>query len=156
MSLRLIGSEGVWAGVWYCGSTLWIYCADSGSKRISAAQTLAPNYVIYSQWQRPYWDVLPSLFHSGRKRRCIVHLFYSCCVRNRSLVHSFTNPYMVYGGWVDYTREEVNGFGRWHIHYAWDLRCCKNIFVRHVLLYYMYLILENNINSNTTQNYFIL
>ncbi len=40
---------------------LWLqtnlYCADSGSKQISTAQTRAPNDVIYSRWQRPYWDV---------------------------------------------------------------------------------------------------
>ncbi len=71
---------------------LWLqtnlYCADSGSKQISTAHTRAskqiillrlgpPNYVIYSRWQQSYWDVFASLFYSGRKRRCIVHLFYS-------------------------------------------------------------------------------
>ncbi len=68
---------------WFCGSLggsliprlhlttllcwLWLqtnlYCADSGSKRISTAQTLAPNDVIYSRWQWPYWDALTSLFY---------------------------------------------------------------------------------------------
>ncbi len=37
---------------------LWLqtnlYCADSGSKQISTAQTLAPNEVLYSRWQQPY------------------------------------------------------------------------------------------------------
>ncbi len=54
-----------------------VYCADLGSKQISTAQTRAPNGVIFSRWQRPYWDDLPSLFYSGRKRRRVVHLFYS-------------------------------------------------------------------------------
>ncbi len=78
---------------WVCGSLiprlhlttllcrLWLqtnlYCADSGSKQISTAQTRAPNDVIYSRWQQPYWDLFASLFYSGRKRRCVVHLFYS-------------------------------------------------------------------------------
>ncbi len=52
-----------------------LYCADSGSKRISTAQTWAPNDVLFSRWQRPYWDPLPSLFYSGRKQRGVVHLF---------------------------------------------------------------------------------
>ncbi len=60
---------------------LWLqtnlYCADSGSKRISDTQTLAPNDIIYSRWQQPNWDAFTSLFYSGRKRRRIVHLFYS-------------------------------------------------------------------------------
>ncbi len=77
MSLWLIGSAGVWAGVWFHGSTSRHYCADSGSKRISTAQTLTPNYVIYSRWQRLYCDDLPSLFYSGRKQRRVVQLFYS-------------------------------------------------------------------------------
>ncbi len=52
-----------------------LYCTDSGSKRISTVQTRAPNDVIYSRWQWPYWDALASLFYSGRKWRCVVHLF---------------------------------------------------------------------------------
>ncbi len=48
---------------------------DSGSKWISTVQTRAPNDVIYSRWQRPYWDAFTSLFYSGRKQRCVVHLF---------------------------------------------------------------------------------
>ncbi len=75
MSLWLIVSAGVWAGVWFRGSTSRLYCADSGSKRISTAQTRAPNDVIFARWQRPYWEA--SLFYSGRKRSCVVHLFYS-------------------------------------------------------------------------------
>ncbi len=72
---------------------LWLqtnlYCADSGSKQISTAQTRAPNDVIYSRWQRPYWDDLPSLFYSGRKRRCGVHLFCSLWHRRALQSHSF-------------------------------------------------------------------
>ncbi len=85
MSLWLIGSVGVWAGVWFHGSTSQHYCADSGSKRISTVQTRAPNYLIYSRWQQPYWDVFASLFYSGRyfRRfyRPVVHLFYSLWFR---------------------------------------------------------------------------
>ncbi len=70
----------VWAGVWYRGSTSRTYWAVSGSKRISTAQTLALNDVIFSRWQRPYWDPLASLFYSGKKRRCAVHLFLQSMV----------------------------------------------------------------------------
>ncbi len=67
---------------WVCGSLiprlhLMTLLRRLGSKRISTAQTRAPNDVIFARWQRPYWDALASLFNSGRKRRRVVHLFYS-------------------------------------------------------------------------------
>ncbi len=65
-----------------------LYCTDSDSKLISTAQTLAPNDVIYSRWQRPYWDALDSLFYSGRNWRCVVHLFV-CNVAPKSLFFYF-------------------------------------------------------------------
>ncbi len=76
VSLWLIRSAGVWAGVWFHGSTSRHYCADSGSKHISTVQTIAPNDVIISRWQRPYWDPLASLFYSEIKWRRVVHLFF--------------------------------------------------------------------------------
>ncbi len=91
MSLWLIGSAGVWAGVWFHGSTsrhycadsgstsrhYWLrlqtnlyfqtnlYCADSGSKRISTAQTQAPPHDTTAQTQAPNKSLLPneSLLH---------------------------------------------------------------------------------------------
>ncbi len=86
MLLWLIGSAGVWAGVWFHVSTSRHYCADSGSKCISIGQTRAPNSVIFSRWQRPFCDDLPSLFYSGRKQRRVVHLFtvYGWFIQERS------------------------------------------------------------------------
>ncbi len=83
-----------------------LYCANSGYKQISTAQTLAtnesllrrlrlqtnlycadwaPNDVIYSRWQRPYWDLFASLFYSRRKQRRIVHL----CLQSMVRVHLY-------------------------------------------------------------------
>ncbi len=82
VSLWMIGSAGVWAGVWArlhlttLLRRLWL------QKQISTAQTLASNYVIYSRWQRLCWDALASLFYSVRKWRCVVHLFL------QSMTHS--------------------------------------------------------------------
>ncbi len=95
---------------WVCGSLtlrlhlatlLWLqmnlYCADSNSQT---------NDLIYSRWQQPYWDVFVSLFYSGRKRRCIIHLFYSLwcrpekclkcrpTIRTRPLFKSYTRTWL--------------------------------------------------------------
>ncbi len=77
-----------------------------------------------------------------------------CCVRNRSLVHSFTNPHVVYGGWVDYIREEWT-YSDGDVYTARETCAVEKTYhILYVHLYYMYLILENNINN--TQNDFIL
>ncbi len=55
-----------------------LYSADSGSK-----------WRNFLKLERPYWDDLPSLFYSGRKRRRFVHLFCSLWHRRALQSHSF-------------------------------------------------------------------
>ncbi len=58
------------------------YCADSGSKLIIYAQTLAPND---ARCQGPYWQVLSAFFYSGRKWRRVFDLFFTVYEREIEL-----------------------------------------------------------------------